>query len=65
MEELALSVDKFLGFNEYKILGDKGKISHKMAESKARQEYDQFNKNQKIDSDFDREIRRMMGKDEL
>ncbi|TSC94294.1 MAG: virulence protein-like protein [Candidatus Berkelbacteria bacterium Athens1014_28] len=56
MEDLAKSVDKFLNFNEYKILEGKGKISHEKAEKKAIVEYDNFNKTQKIESDFDREI---------
>lgn len=56
MDDLADSVDKFLSFNEYKILGSKGRVSHNIAEKKASAEYDEFNKTQKIDSDFDREI---------
>lgn len=56
MDGLAQSVDKFLNFNEFKILDGKGKISHNLALSKAGSEYDQFNKTQKIISDFDKEI---------
>lgn len=56
MEDLAKSVDKFLNFNEYKILAGKGKISHDKAEKKAATEYNEFNKTQKIESDFDREV---------
>ncbi len=56
MEDLANSVDKFLAFNEYKILEGKGKISHQKAEQKAIAEYNEFNKTQKIESDFDREV---------
>ena len=59
MEQLANSVNKFLEFNEYKVLDDKGKISHKQAEQKAFDEYDEFNKTQKIESDFDREIKKL------
>jgi hypothetical protein len=59
MKRLALSVDKFLNFNEFKILEGKGKISHKTAGEKAATEYDQFNKNQKIISDFDKEIKKL------
>ena len=61
MEGLANSVDKFLNFNEFKILDGKGKISHSDAISKAGGEYDQFNKTQKIVSDFDKEIKRLKG----
>jgi hypothetical protein len=57
MEELAKSVDKFLNFNEYKILEGKGKISHQKAIKKASNEYDEFNKTQKIISDFDKKIK--------
>ena len=59
MEGLANSVDKFLNFNEFKILGGKGKITHKKAVSKAGLEYDDFNKTQKIISDFDKEVKRL------
>lgn len=56
MKDLAESVDKFLSFNEYKILDGKGHVSHGRAEQKAIAEYDAFNKTQKIESDFDREV---------
>src|SRR3989339_967808 len=56
MEDLAKSVNKFLSFNEYKILQGKGRISHGKAEQKAIAEYDAFNKTQKIESDFDKEV---------
>jgi len=56
MEDLAKSVNKFLSFNEYKILQGKGRVSHDKAERKAVAEYDVFNKTQQIESDFDREV---------
>lgn len=59
MEGLAKSVDKFLNFNEFKILEGKGKISHDEAIEKAGMEYAQFNKTQKIISDFDKEIKKL------
>lgn len=62
MEQLAQSVDKFLNFNEFKILDGKGTISHQHAIDKAGKEYDQFNKTQKIISDFDKEIKKLKGK---
>ncbi|WP_140936959.1 virulence RhuM family protein [Sphingobacterium lumbrici] len=62
MEGLANSVDKFLNFNEYKILDGKGTKSHKQAIAKAEKEYDLFNKTQKIVSDFDKEIRKLKEK---
>ncbi|MDI9338335.1 MAG: virulence RhuM family protein [Alphaproteobacteria bacterium] len=57
MEQLALSVNKFLEFNEYKILDGLGKKSKKQAENKAFAEYDKFNKTQKIESDFDKMVK--------
>jgi hypothetical protein len=59
MEQLADSVNKFLTFNEYKILQGKGKISKIQADKKAIKEYDDFNKTQKIISDFDKEIKKL------
>lgn len=57
MEALAESVNKFLSFNEYKILEGLGKVSHQQAVNKAAKEYDIFNKTQKINSDFDKQIK--------
>lgn len=62
MEQFAASVNKFLTFNDYKILPDKGKISVAQAKKKAEEEYDIFNKTQRIDSDFDKEVREMLEK---
>lgn len=59
MEQLAESVNKFLNFNDYKILEGKGKISKLQADKKAITEYETFNKTQKIISDFDKEIRKL------
>ena len=59
MEQFAESVSKFLNFNEYKILEGKGRISAKHAEQKAFAEYDKFNKTQKIESDFDKAVKRL------
>ncbi len=57
MEQFAESVNKFLDFNEYKILEGKGSVSGKQAEKKAFSEYERFNKTQKIESDFDKTIK--------
>ena len=59
MSEFAESVNRFLEFNDYKILRGKGKISHKQAEEKATKEYEEFNKKQPIESDFDRLIKEL------
>ena len=61
MDQFSASVNKFLEFRNYHILPDKGKISAAEAKAKAEQEYDIFNKIQKIDSDFDKEIRKLKG----
>ncbi|MBU2638547.1 MAG: virulence RhuM family protein [Nanoarchaeota archaeon] len=63
MKNLADCVDKFLNFNEYKILKDKGSISKKQAEEKAFKEYDVFDKTQRIESDFDKMTKRMLSHD--
>ena len=57
MKEFAASVNEFLAFRRYDILKDKGRISAKMAKDKAGQEYDIFNKTQKIESDFDKSVK--------
>ena len=59
MEQLAESVNKFLSFNEFKVLENAGSISKKQAKKKAQAEYDEFNKTQQITSDFDKEIKRL------
>lgn len=60
MEEFAASVNEFLAFRRYEILTDKGKVSRQAALKKAEAEYDAFNKTQKINSDFDKEVRKML-----
>lgn len=57
MEQFAASVNEFLTFRRYALLPDKGKISREEADRKAEEEYKQFNPTQRIDSDFDKEIR--------
>ena len=63
MKQFAASVNKFLTFNDYQILPDKGNISAAQAKKKAEEEYDIFNKTQRIDSDFDKEIRGLLDKE--
>ena len=62
MEELNSSIDKFLSFNDFKVLQNKGKVSNQMALNKADKEYEVFNKFQKIESDFDKLIKKSKGK---
>lgn len=59
MEEFATSIDAFLTFRKYTILPDKGKISQKRAKEKAIKEFKEYNKTQKIFSDFDKEINKI------
>lgn len=67
MVEFAKSVNEFLAFRKYDILPDnnKGKISMKQAQDKAGAEYDKYNKTQKIESDFDREVKQLIHKQDL
>lgn len=62
MEAFAASVDKFLAFNEYQILEGYGSVKRKDAEQKAHREYEQFNKQQNIESDFDRAVKTLLQK---
>lgn len=63
MAQFSASVNEFLTFRRYKILPDKGKISAAQAKKKAEEEYDIFNKTQRIDSDFDKEVRGLLDKE--
>lgn len=62
MEDFAASVNEFLAFRRYDILGGKGTVSRQVALKKAEAEYDAFNKTQKITSDFDREVKKLLKK---
>lgn len=64
MAEFATSINEFLAFRKYDVLEGKGKISKKDADKKAAAEYDKFNKTQKITSDFDREVKRLLQESE-
>lgn len=60
MAEFAESINAFLSFRRYDILSDKGRVSAKAARAKAEAEYDEFNKTQKVTSDFDRAVAKML-----
>ena len=60
MEQFASSVDEFLHFRRYQILPDKGKVKKADAEKHAKGEYDIFNRTQPIESDFDREVKKLV-----
>lgn len=65
MEDFAKSVNEFLNFRRFNILEGKGRISKKDADKKAIAEYTEFNKTQMINSDFDKEVKRILeGKNE-
>lgn len=60
MEDFAKSVNEFLNFRRFNILEGKGRISQKDADKKAIAEYTEFNKTQMINSDFDKEVKKML-----
>ena len=62
MEEFSASINEFLAFRKYETLKDKGTVSKKLASAKAEKEYEVFNKTQKIISDFDKEVKRLLEK---
>jgi hypothetical protein len=62
MAGFAESVDKFLAFNEYRVLEGYGSISREQADQIALAEYEKFNKQQGIESDFDRQIKKLLQK---
>ncbi|MDF1877017.1 virulence RhuM family protein [Sulfurimonas sp. SAG-AH-194-L11] len=62
MKDVSDSVNKFLEFNEFRVLEGKGTVSHTQAKEKASKEYEEFNKIQKIESDFDKEMKKLLGK---
>lgn len=57
MEQFSASVNEFLAFRRYQILPDKGRVSAAQAKEKAEKEYEIFNRTQRIDSDFDKEVK--------
>jgi hypothetical protein len=59
MESFAESVNRFLEFNEYRILEGYGSVSRKKAEEKAFTEYEKFNATQRIESDFDKAVKQL------
>ena len=62
MEQFSSSVNEFLSFRRYQVLPDnnKGLVSHEDAIKKAAEEYAEYNKTQKIVSDFDREVNHLL-----
>ena len=62
MEQFADAVDKLLSFNDYKVLKGFGTVNAMDAKQYAEAIYDEFNKTQNIESDFDRIIKLTSGK---
>jgi len=60
MEEISKSVNKFLEFNEFQVLDGKGSVSQLQAKERASKVYEAFNKTQKIESDFDKEMKKLL-----
>lgn len=62
MKKWIAKLDDFLRLNEKEILQNKGKISKKIADKKANQEYDIFNAERLKDyeSDFDKETKKLL-----
>ncbi len=60
MIQFASSINEFLSFRKYDVLKGKGEISKKVADKKATAEYVEFNKTQKITSDFDIEVKKLL-----
>lgn len=63
MKDWIKKLDSFLQFNEIEILQNAGKISHKMAEKLATDEYEKYRmiQDKSYESDFDREIKKIIG----
>jgi len=61
MSDFTRIIDEFLAFRRFKILdtGNKGRISAQDAKEKAHAEYDEFNKTQKINSEFEKQISKL------
>lgn len=64
MQQFAEAVNAFLAFRKYNVLQGKGTVSKLDAEHKATHEYDIFNKTQVINSDFDKEVKKLIDKKE-
>jgi hypothetical protein len=56
MEDFARCIDEFLKFRRFQILTHKGRVSSQEAKKKAHLEYSEFNKTQRINSDFEKKL---------
>lgn len=64
MADWVQKLDAFLQFNEYQILKDAGKISHKVAKKLAEEQYEKFRviQDRTFESDFDKEVKKLKDK---
>ncbi|MBI5750100.1 MAG: virulence RhuM family protein [Nitrospinae bacterium] len=64
MRDYVSNLDIFLRFNEYQILKNAGKVSNSVAKQLAEDEYEKFRvvQDRKFESDFDREVKKVMGR---
>ena len=62
MKDWVKKLDAFLGFNEYDIINNSGKVSHEVAEALALSEYKKYKVKQDKNyiSDFDREVNKIL-----
>lgn len=66
MQDWIQKLDDFLKISEKKLLTNEGKVSHQRAIEKAKYEYEKYRKaeDKKYISDFDREMKKIIGKNE-
>lgn len=64
MADWVEKTDAFLKFNEYEILNNAGKVSHKVAKELAEKEYEKFRviQDKTFESDFDKEVKKLKEK---
>jgi hypothetical protein len=70
MKDWAEKLDDFLRFTRRNVLTHAGKISHKLMEQKAHQEFDKFDENRRLEtdrtpSDFDKFVKQTIQKSEI
>jgi hypothetical protein len=64
MTDWITKLDAFLQFNEYELLTDAGKVSHKVAQNLANKAFDQYRiiQDRNYESDFDKEVKKLKKK---
>ncbi len=67
MKDWSNKLNAFLQFNEQEILTNAGKVSAEIAKSFAEEEFEKFsaNQDQNFESDFDREVKKVLGNEKL